>query len=239
MLGTGHWGNPGLDMAGLKFDDMLAPGRQAEIAALLDRLKGFNPTRVAVEVQYERTEEINGRYKGFREGIFTLTANEIYQLGFRLADALGHEQIYCIDSQGSGDWNGVYEYAREHGQAAKIDASLQQVRDDMAELSERITHTSLLELLRDDNNLARLEKDVRSYTDLAVIGHGDKYVGADLIGDWYARNLRMFVNITRIPTTDEDRIFLVVGAGHVMFLKHFLESSGRYELEDIGPYLVD
>ena len=41
LLGTGQWSNPGKDYQNYEFDDMLAPRRQREIEAVLDRLVAF------------------------------------------------------------------------------------------------------------------------------------------------------------------------------------------------------
>lgn len=49
VLGVYHMANPGRDIFNMKADDVLAPERQAEIARLVEVLKGFHPTKVAVE----------------------------------------------------------------------------------------------------------------------------------------------------------------------------------------------
>lgn len=239
MIGTGHWANPGLDLAGMKYDDMLAPGRQAQIADLIDRLKKFGPTKVAVEVEYERTSVMNERYAGYKSGTFELTANEVYQVGFKLAEAMGHESIYCIDAEGTGDWEGVFTYAEAHNQSNTINADLQHIQEKMANLSARVADMTLLKLLRESNDLLLSKKEHELYTDLAVIGENNEYPGAQLVAAWYERNIKMYANITRITTQPNDRIFVIVGSGHLPYIKHFLENSGRYDLEDAEQYLED
>jgi len=49
VLGTYHMANPGRDIFNTQADDVLAPKRQAEIAQLLEVLKKFQPTKVAIE----------------------------------------------------------------------------------------------------------------------------------------------------------------------------------------------
>lgn len=43
------------------------------------------------------SEELNKTYKQYKAGKFKIEMNEIYQVGFRLASRLGHEQIYAVD----------------------------------------------------------------------------------------------------------------------------------------------
>lgn len=58
FLGTYHFANPGLDVVKAEVDDVLAPGRQAEIEAVVHGLAGFRPTRIAVEA---RPDAADGR----------------------------------------------------------------------------------------------------------------------------------------------------------------------------------
>src|SRR3954469_20066483 len=52
VLGTYHMANPGHDIFNMKADDVLAPKRQAEIAELIEVLKRFNPTKIAIEADF-------------------------------------------------------------------------------------------------------------------------------------------------------------------------------------------
>jgi hypothetical protein len=49
LLGTFHM-RPSSDMHQLELDNLLAPKRQEEIREVVDRMKRYNPTKVAVEV---------------------------------------------------------------------------------------------------------------------------------------------------------------------------------------------
>src|SRR6476620_619731 len=49
VLGTYHMSNPGRDVFNMKSDDVLAPKRQREITELIEVLKKFQPTKVAME----------------------------------------------------------------------------------------------------------------------------------------------------------------------------------------------
>jgi hypothetical protein len=49
ILGTYHMANPGHDILNMSADDVLSPKRQAEIGELLEALKRFKPTKIAME----------------------------------------------------------------------------------------------------------------------------------------------------------------------------------------------
>jgi hypothetical protein len=49
ILGTYHMANPGRDVHNMQAHDVLSATRQQEIADLIDVLKRFRPTRIAVE----------------------------------------------------------------------------------------------------------------------------------------------------------------------------------------------
>ena len=80
--------------------------------------------------------------------------------------------------------------------------------------------------------------DHQSYLRSVRIGLEDKYPGANWLAHvWYARNLKIFVNLTRITESDDDRILLIIGAGHVFLVQQFLEDSGDYIVESPLQYL--
>ena len=54
ILGTYHFGNPGLDLHNMKSESVLTPGRQKELDDIATRLAKFNPTKIAVEARSDR-----------------------------------------------------------------------------------------------------------------------------------------------------------------------------------------
>jgi hypothetical protein len=88
VLGLFHMSNPGQDIFNMQVDDVLAPKRQQEIAELVAVLEKFKPTKIAVE--YDSQRKLNERYAKYVAGQHVLTANEIDQLGLRMAKELSH-----------------------------------------------------------------------------------------------------------------------------------------------------
>jgi len=76
-------------------DGILSPKRQAEIIEVAKSLKKFQPTQIALEV----LKRLNKEYRSYLNGNFQLTANEIHQIGFRLAEEMKIERLHA------SDWN--------------------------------------------------------------------------------------------------------------------------------------
>ena len=81
VLGTFHMANPGRDMFNVQADDMLAPKRQTEIAAFVEALKAFRPTKIAVKALVGQPE-INQKYQQYLAGKYALSASEVDRSAF-------------------------------------------------------------------------------------------------------------------------------------------------------------
>jgi hypothetical protein len=114
ILGTYHMASPGRDVHNMEVDDVLAAARQQEMAELIDVLKGFRPTKIAIEAQVG-SRRVAERYTEYLRGEYTLSRNETDQIGFRLARELGHQVIYPVDEDGEFPFYRVQNYAIANG----------------------------------------------------------------------------------------------------------------------------
>lgn len=110
VLGVFHFNNPGLDDYKPKYGvDIFSSKRQAELANLIENVAEYNPTKILVEVARKESDSLlNHKYTNYLNGTFDISdkADEIYQIGFRLAKKLGHDRIYASDTKGS-KWFGA------------------------------------------------------------------------------------------------------------------------------------
>lgn len=84
VLGTYHMSNPGHDIHNMQADDVLSSKRQQELSELIDVLKKFHPTKIAVEATVGN-KKVEQEYADYLAGKYTLSRNETNQIGYRLA----------------------------------------------------------------------------------------------------------------------------------------------------------
>ena len=257
ILGSGHLANPGADAFNFKMDDVLAPKRQREIEQLVTQLKPFNPTKIALEIDERFDAEVNADYRGYLEDTYELKRGESNQIGFRLAKQMGHAKLYCVDyfrnysEEPDGffpedfDWDLVSpgKFAKAHnqehlmGQPPTAEGKVTQDADGTIWI-EPEKYEPITDMYRRLNQPEGIRADHREYLRIARVGLGDQYPGANWVGRlWYTRNLKIFVNLTRITESADDRILLIIGAGHVFLVQQFLEDSGDYIVESPLKYL--
>jgi len=239
VLGTVHLANPGRDIHNTKVDDVLAPKRQREIAALVEQLAAFHPTHVAVEWPLAEQAKLDVRYREYRAGKYQLGRGEVDQIGLRLAAHLGLPRVDAVDwfaePPGKDSDYDFEAWAKQHQQQALLEAVL---HSDVAERQTALlAHSTLTSFLCALNAPARLAADNRSYFDFARIGDARDYPGANWVGAWYTRNLKIFVNLVRLAPQPDGRVLLIIGAGHAFLLREYAEQSGGFRLANLSEVL--
>jgi hypothetical protein len=70
------------------------------------------------------------------------------------------------------------------------------------------------------------------------VGSGTDYAGADLGGDYFKRNVRIYTNLLRAVDVQRDKsIVLIIGQGHLSLLKSILRYNSLFEVAEILPLL--
>lgn len=231
MLGTFHFTSK-LDWITHDVDDMRSPRRQEELAALAKGLAAYQPTKVLLELPYARADELNRDYAAYVRGERELTGNEREQIGWRLAAELGHERIYPVDILHKWFEEGLETNPRlaplwtEHVEAGRS-----------SDFAERLATSTVAELLASGNTPDGQRRIEHYLTTYARMVDGDDYSGADLGGNWYHRNLRIYANVLRVAEPG-DRLFVLYGGSHIPLFWHFFTESGEFEVDDPLPYLT-
>ena len=253
ILGSAHLANPGADVYNIKMDDVLASKRQGEVSELVRLLKAYQATKIAFEQDPSQDTELNANYQGYLNGTRELGRSEIDQIGFRLAKQVGHPKVYGVDYWPWPDRNpffpegfdwGLIDYrkfAETHDQKHFLRPPPQgKITKDRngATWIEPEQYKSIVDLYIQLNEPEGRFTDHQAYLQSARVGLGDQYPGANWVShSWYDRNLKIYVNLTRITESVDDRILLIIGAGHVYLIQQFLEESGDYIIESPLEYL--
>ncbi len=234
ILGVYHMANPGHDVFNMGADDILAPKRQQQVAELAQVLEKFKPTKIAVE--WDSQSRLNDRYTKYLAGQYVLTANEIDQLGLRIAKDLGHKSLYAVDIDGEFPWLGVVNYAKANGQGARLDSLMAEIGNMVKAQGEFLGKHTVLETLRYMNADEKVAEDVGYYYREAKWGENGDYAGPDLLAEWYKRNIRIFNNISKIITSPDDRVLVIYGSGHLGWLRQMVSSDLTLRLRKLGEF---
>ena len=241
VLGTYHFGNPGLDLHNMKVDSVLTPAKQAELADVATRLAKFNPTKIAIEALSDRADFGTKKFADFKPEELATNPDERVQIAYRLAQQLDQKIVYGIDEQSKTidyfPFDKVDAYAKAHGQTATL-AGLQGNVEQMVKQMEAAQKIEPIRLmLADQNDPAHIRADhEKFYYGLFVIGDQKEQPGAELNAAWYQRNAKIFAKLTQIARPG-DRVLVAFGAGHAFWLRHFVQNTPGFELVEPNVYL--
>lgn len=235
VLATYHMANPGRDVHNMKADDVLSPKRQQEIAHLMEVLKRFHPTKIAIEADVG-SPRVEREYSDYLAGKFTLSANEIDQIGYRLAKELGHHAVYPVDEEGDFPWGRLVNYAKANGLAEKFDAMEAAESAQTKQEGDFLASHTVLEMLEYMNSDAMAARGVAGY--YAYVPYGDPYdyAGPDLLAAWYQRNIRIYHNIVKLVESPNDRILVIYGAGHLGWLQQDVANDQTVKLRKLADF---
>ena len=252
-LGTFHFGYPGLDSHKTDEDlrvDVLLPERQEQIKVLLDKIRAFNPTKILIEWKPKSQGFVDSTYQEYQANRFKLGRNEVYQLGYRLANQLGHKTVYCIDDNGRN-------YNRTKAEWSKYSKDRSAwLKRNKTKLDEKGWFSRFKNIYKNGDRFKfenTLIKNIRLINDPDYIkeSHGVYLIssfdfeveeydfsGVDgFISKWYNRNLRMYRNMRRHIESDQERVLAIVGSGHLALLNHILEAAPDIEFVSPLDYL--
>jgi Family of unknown function (DUF5694) len=239
VLGSVHLGNPNRDLHDANVDDVLVPKRQLQIEAVVDALAAWKPTRVAVEWSHKDQAKLDQRYADYRAGRLQLKADETDQIGLRLAAKLNLPRVDAVDwndafpgADADYDWEAGAKLGHEEARFAA--ASDPKISRDLTELVRTHTVAGFLRLINKPEELADIN---RLNYDMALLGGPEVNPGANWVGAWHARNLKILDNLIRLDAAPSERILLVIGAGHAHLLNEYAPDSHAFRLDRPDAWL--
>ena len=226
------------DLYGMDAGDIFSDGRQKEILVVVESLKNFGATKIAVEVEKKNAEALNEEFQQYVDGEFVLSAKEVHQIAFRLAKELNHSEIYAVDwmEQGAGTCGAgeIFEYAKNY--QPQLFQNLDMLVRDSTNYMSDVYSKSIGEMLSLLNKPSQVNKSSKLYLNMARIGVEDDYYGMGWLIWWYQRNLIIFANLAEI-VEENDKIMLLIGGSHSGIISGFLKDSGLFEVVCATKYL--
>jgi hypothetical protein len=239
VVGTFHFDYPNLDVNKTidkdKIDVLIEP-KKSEVTELVDYIKKFKPTKIAIEAfpNWNATQKL----KKYKNGEFKDKRDERYQLAMRIANDLKLDTLYSIDAESMD--NDLMKIDSVYTQKLFKDFDFQS-NDKFNEMYTKMynyddklpSRMNLLEYFKKINSEENHKIDFGAY----LIGDFklDNHRGADILSIWwYNRNLRIFRNLQEITESPKDRILLIFGNGHASILRQLLESSPEYKFVEFS-----
>jgi len=241
VLGTYHMANRGHDIFNMQVDDVLATRRQSEIVQLIEVLKRFNPTKIAIERDLlspnnSTTSEQARQYADYLAGKHDLSRDEVEQIGFRLAKELGLKTVYPVNADYDFPYQRLVNYAKATGRSKELDEISSGFALKTKAQGEYLASHTILETLLWLNDDQKAEYEIGLYYRLAHFGEVGDWAGADLVSDWFRRNMRIFSNIMQLIDSSNERVLVIYGYGHLGWLRNNVSSDPTLRLRELRDF---
>ena len=231
LLGCFHFDNPGLDVA--KFDNanIMSEKRQKEVMDLLAKLKQFKPDKIFVEAPVSYQGKLDSNIMKYKAGQLTLQANEIHQLGYRLAKELNLPTLYAVDySDAEFPYDSLVKSAIEAKQMNLLGYMKNAIDSIQNAFNETLKKKTISEILLQQNSSVMNDLGVGFYFEFLIAGKEGNHVGSYLTSEWWRRNMIIYENILKRMTGKEERILVIFGQGHTALLDAMMKYNKNFEL---------
>jgi len=224
---------------------VLEEENQKEVLKLVNTLAAFKPTKVVIEWEPSLSNKTNQQYHSFLEDSFDIStsANEIYQVGFRIAKQAGNDSLYLFDDQtefiGSlkdFSFASFAEYGKAHddGFYTIYEKDIVNTYNHNEAIYDSLSLYN--EIALRNSPTAQYFNRQRMHMYEIRVGIQKNWMGPDWVGRWYRRNLRMSSNVLRI-TENGDRILVIVGDNHKWTLDMLFDAMPDYRVLSTWDYL--
>jgi hypothetical protein len=259
LVGTFHFNASDGDVIKGTKVDMSTPDKQRELDELVSKLQKTQADKVFVEWMPDRQRFVDSTYALYRKGQREVGSqrqnnNEVVQVGYRLAKQLNRPKVYCADADGVFDYGAAQASAKQHGQEAILKGGFQAPISDSVGLliqartkaisarqapAPKYSGENVLTHFKRMNTEAADRGNMDAYLlYLNRVGSGPDYAGADLGGEYYQRNVRIYTNLLRAVDVQRDKVIvLIIGQGHVSLLKSILRYNSLFEVAEVLPLL--
>ena len=238
LLGVFHFDNPGLDVA--KFDNanILSQTRQTQVLEIVQRLKNFSPDKIFIESTPENQNKIDSIVRQFKDGTYTLRANEIDQLGLRLAKELNLPTLYAADFRDADfPFDSLMKSAAQAGQTVIINRVQKMIDSVQASFNNELKKSTIAEMLIRENTPEAVKLQNEFYLGLLPVGVKGNHVGSYLVSEWWRRNMIIYENVLKRLDNSEKKIIIIFGSGHTALLSQLMHYNSSIELVDIEKLL--
>ncbi|SHM87213.1 DUF5694 domain-containing protein [Flavobacterium saccharophilum] len=234
LFGSFHFENPGLDVAKVNTFNVMTDKSQKELENITNKIKKFGPDKIFVEWNYQKQDKLDNFYAKNTDSLLQKDSDEIVQVALRSAKKLGHKKLYAIDYNDTDfPYDSLVNGMKAANQFDLIKKNKETMKHYETDFNTKITKYSLTQLLLDVN-----KPDISWYLQTAIKGgKTDNFVGAYLVSEWYRRNLYMYALILKLTESKDDKIMVLLGAGHTEMIREFVVHNPEYEIVELSTVL--
>ena len=231
LLGVFHFSNPGLDVAKFKSADILSEQRQKEVMQLAAKLKSFSPDKIFIEGTPESQSRMDSLLKEFKKGKYTLSSNEIDQLGLRLAKELNLPKVYPVDYRNTDfPFDSLMKSATGAGQTDIISWVQRTIDSVQTSFNEALPKSTITQMVFRENTPETIRLQNEFYFRVLPVGKEGNHVGSYLVSEWWRRNMVIYENILKRLDGNEKSILVIFGSGHTALLNQMMRYNSNLQV---------
>lgn len=220
--------------------DVMAQNRQSELTALTEQLAIFDADKILLHVPFQSMgeERTNAKYQEYLQGHHPLNRSVQEQLGFRLAEQLGHSRLYGIEDHEALNLSGGLSTIQSQEELLQLRKLMQDGQSIESAKQAQSTVGSLSEYLGYLNR-----EDVLEYEHsvllkgLSQLKEEGQSVGAKLLSDWYGYHVRLYANLQQVASESGQKVIVLLPSKHLPLFQELLDADPNYEWISAAPYL--
>ncbi|MEZ4776938.1 MAG: DUF5694 domain-containing protein [Bacteroidia bacterium] len=220
--------------------DILRPGRQKEVAALVEGLARFSPDKVIVDVPAQSLWEqrLDEDYLAFLKGTHILNRSVREQIGFRLASFLGHTHLFGVDTEDGFNLGAYLSEVQADFHSPAVDMMVQTGRGIETAKQQHLNYGTLSSYFAYLNNPGNLSYEHGSYIKgLTQISNAGTASGTSILAEWYKYHMELLANLSRIVSPKDQKVIVIVDSGYAAVLHELIDADPRFEWEDPTQFL--
>lgn len=217
---------------------------QKQLNEIIGQIEKFKPTKIFVEWEFSKQNELDELYNSYlKDKTFELIKqkyghnesmyfeSEVQQLGFKLADKLGHKKLFAFDYI-MNEPNDTVMIAIQKANQTDL---MNEIQSDFGEYGQTLIskfqqEKSIKNLLLFFNSNELDYKLNSGYISLFnKVGSKDDFAGAYFVSERFKRNLYMYSLIQKQIEKTNERIVVIVGGQHSAGFRDFIRDDKNLE----------
>ena len=244
LVGTSHWrlfNQRGGDYAKFNEIDILSTNYQNQVEEISNQIAAFSPDKIFVEKNVTGQVAIDSLYQLYKTTNWGDTLrDETYQLGFRTANKLKLDKVYCVANYHyEFPMDSVTRTALENNQnhlVEELDETIAEMTEDYKNLL--LKEPKLSEVILHWNTEFEYKRNIGWYVNsINKIGNDNDFAGSWLAANMYRNNLNILSLIQRKVEKQDKKIMVLMGSAHTAMLKDLIRYIPDWEIVDLNTVI--